>query len=126
MEVKRIFDLIPHQIQKHQLDVAFAGKEKGEWVTYSSHDFKKYADLVSYALLAKGIGKDDKIAILSNNRPEWNFADLGILQIGAVDVPIFPTISEHDLKFILEDAEVKIIFVRSEERRVGKECRSMW
>jgi|SRR5688572_2884639 len=115
MEVKRIFDLIPHQIQKHQLDVAFAGKEKGEWVTYSSHDFKKYADLVSYALLAKGIGKDDKIAILSNNRPEWNFADLGILQIGAVDVPIFPTISEHDLKFILEDAEVKIIFVSSED-----------
>src|SRR5687768_11449243 len=111
MEVKRLFDLIPHQLERHPLNVAFAGKENGTWINYSSHDFRKYTDLVSYGLLAKGIVKDDKIAIISNNRPEWNFTDLGILQIGAVDVPIYPTISEHDLKFILEDAAVKFIFV---------------
>jgi len=115
MEVKRLFDIIPHQLAQHPLNVAFAGKENGNWVTYSSQDFKKYTDLVSYGLLAKGILKDDKIAIISNNRPEWNFTDLGILQIGAIDVPIYPTISEHDLKFILEDAEVKFIFVSSED-----------
>jgi long-chain acyl-CoA synthetase len=115
MDVKRLFDLIPHQLAKHPLNVAFAGKVNGKWVTYSSHDFKKNVDLVSYGLMAKGITRDDKIAIISNNRPEWNFTDLGILQTGAVDVPIYPTISEHDLKFILEDAEVKIIFVSSEE-----------
>ncbi|MBL0343441.1 MAG: long-chain fatty acid--CoA ligase [Bacteroidetes bacterium] len=115
MEVKRLFDLIPHQLSKHPLNIAFAGKENGKWITYSSHDFKKYSDLISYGLMAKGVGKDDKIAIISNNRPEWNFTDLGILQTGAVDVPIYPTISEHDLRFILEDAEVKFIFVSTEE-----------
>jgi long-chain acyl-CoA synthetase len=114
-EVKRLFDLIPHQLSKHPLEVAFAGKEQGLWKTYSSRDFSEYCDLVSYGLMAKGILKGDKIAIISNNRPEWNFTDLGILQAGAVDVPIYPTISEHDLKFILQDAEVKMVFVSSEE-----------
>lgn len=115
MEVKRLFDLIPHQLEKFPLAVAVAGKEQGKWITYSSSDFKKNTDLVSYGLMAKGIVNNDKIAIISNNRPEWNFTDLGILQIGAIDVPIYPTISEHDLKFILADADVKIIFVSSAE-----------
>lgn len=115
MEVTRLFDLIPHQLQTKPLEVAFAGKENGEWKTFSSQDFKSITDDISYGLMAKGVGKNDKVAIISNNRPEWNFTDLGILQTGAVDVPIYPTISSHDLKFILEDAEVKLIFVSSEE-----------
>ncbi len=115
MEVTRLFDLIPHQLSTKPLEVAFAGKENGEWKTFSSQDFKNIVDDISYGLMAKGVGKNDKIAIISNNRPEWNFADLGILQTGAVDVPIYPTISSHDLKFILEDSEVKFIFVSSEE-----------
>jgi long-chain acyl-CoA synthetase len=115
MEVKRLFDIIPHQIEKHPLEVALGGKENSKWVTYSSHDLKKYADLISYGLIAKGIVKGDRIAIISNNRPEWNFTDFGILQAGGVDVPVYPTISETDLKFILEDAGVKIIFVSGKE-----------
>ncbi len=115
MNVTRLFDLIPNQLEKHPLQVAFAGKENGKWITYSSADFKKYTDQVSFGLLAKGITPGDKIAIISNNRPEWNFTDLGVLQIGAIDVPVYPTISENDLKFILTDADVKIVFVSSEE-----------
>jgi long-chain acyl-CoA synthetase len=115
MKVTRIIDIIPNQLETHPLDVAFAGKEAGKWITYSSADFKMYADLVSYGLLSKGIGAGDKIAIISNNRPEWNFTDFGILQIGAVDVPVYPTISEQDLKFIMQDADVKIIFVSNAE-----------
>ncbi len=115
MEVTRLFDIVPYQLSRYPLEIAFAGKENGVWVTYSSSDFKKIVDLVSYGLLAKGIGKDDKIAIISNNRPEWNFTDLGILQTGAADVPVYPTISESDLRFILEDAAVKIVFVSSKE-----------
>ncbi|MBL7913743.1 MAG: long-chain fatty acid--CoA ligase [Bacteroidia bacterium] len=115
MNVTRLFDLIPNQLEKHPLQVAFAGKENGNWITHSSADFKKYTDQVSYGLLAKGISPGDKIAIISNNRLEWNFTDLGVLQIGAIDVPVYPTISESDLKFILTDADVKIVFVSTEE-----------
>lgn len=115
MEVTRLFDLIPHQLSTHPLEVAAAGKENGVWKTYSSQDFKIIADDISYGLMSLGITRNDKIAIISNNRPEWNFTDLGILQTGAVDVPIYPTINAHDLKFILEDAEVKYIFVSTQE-----------
>lgn len=115
MEVTRLFDLIPYQLNTHPLKVAAAGKEDGVWKTYSSQDFKTIADDISYGLMSLGITRNDKIAIISNNRPEWNFTDLGILQTGAVDVPIYPTINAHDLKFILEDAEVKYIFVSTEE-----------
>ena len=70
---------------------------------------------MSYGLYDLGIERDDKIAIIANNRPEWNFADFAIQQCGAVSVPIYPTISEHDLKFILTDAQIKYVFVSSAE-----------
>jgi long-chain acyl-CoA synthetase len=62
-------------------------------------------------LIASGIKKDDKVAIMSPNRPEWNICDFGIMQIGATQVPMYPTLSENDIKFILRDADVKIVFV---------------
>lgn len=59
--------------------------------------------------------KGDAISIIGNNRPEWNFVDLGIMQVGAVTVPIYPTISEEDYVYILNNAEVKMLFVSSQE-----------
>ena len=65
--------------------------------------------------MAHGIGPDDKVAIISSNCPEWNFADFAIAQIGAVSVPVYPTMSASDTQFILNDAGVKIAFVLDEE-----------
>ena len=62
-----------------------------------------------------GIGKEDKIAIISHNRPEWNIVDMATQQLGAISVPMYPTITEQDFKFIFTDAEVKIIFVGDKE-----------
>lgn len=115
MSVSRLFDLLDHQLQNHPQSCALAGKEKGKWIQHSTQDFKNTVDLISQGLIHLGIGNGDKVAIISNNRPEWNFADLGVLQSGAVDVPIYPTISDHDLRYILLDAEVKIVFVSSSE-----------
>lgn len=111
MNVTRIFDVLPRQLRLFPKEDALAGKENGEWKKYSTQEFASNADNVSYGLLAMGLGKDDKIATISNNRPEWNFMDMGILQIGAVQVAIYPTISEHDYRFILNDAEVKLVVV---------------
>ncbi len=115
MSITRLFDLLPHMASKFPKGDALAGKENGNWVTYSTKDFVENANNISYGLLALGIKKDDKIANISNNRPEWNMADMGMLQIGAVHVPIYPTISEADYKYILNDAEVKIVFVSDKE-----------
>jgi len=93
---------------------ALAGKENGAWRKYSSDEFHSKAALVSYGLLSLGLKKDDKVAIISNNRPEWNIVDMGMQQVGVVNVPIYPTLSESEFKFILNDCEAKFIFVSDE------------
>lgn len=123
MDVTRIFDIIPHQLNEFPLDTALAGKIRGEWQRYSTTDFRDHADWVSLGLIESGLGPEDKVAIISNNRPEWNFVDMGTLQAGGVDVPIYPTASDQDLRFILNDADVKFIFVSSAELFMkAKEC----
>jgi len=88
-----------------------AGKEDGKWKMYSVSEYIDFCNWVSYALLSLGIKKGDKVAIISNNRPEWNFTDFGISQIGAISIPIYPTISSEEYAFILDHAEPKLIFI---------------
>jgi long-chain acyl-CoA synthetase len=115
VKVTRIFDAIPELLKKENIADAFVAKENGAWVNYSTQQFFDYVNYLSYGLLSLGLQREDKIAIIANNRPEWNFTDFGIQQAGAVSVPIYPTISDSDLEFILNDAQVKYIFVSSEE-----------
>lgn len=115
MEPTRIFDLLEIQLKKYPKDDALACKINGQWLKYTTQNFIDNTNNISNGLLALGIKKDDTIANISNNRPEWNFVDMGMLQIGTVHVPIYPTISEADYKFILNDAEIKIVFVSNEE-----------
>lgn len=116
MEVTRLFDLLTYYKQtfKPKEDV-LAGKEAGAWVKYSIDDYIYHADHISYGLLKLGVKKGDRIATISHNRPEWNFLDMAILQIGAVHVPIYPTISESDYKYILHHSEVKYVFVSGQD-----------
>ena len=122
MEVTRIFDIIPHYENNYKLkDDVLAGKENGQWVKHNLPKYKDTANNISYALMSLGIKKGDKIATISNNRPEWNFVDMGIMQIGAIHVPLYPTISADDYKYILKHANVKYVFVAGKEliRKVG-------
>jgi long-chain acyl-CoA synthetase len=113
--ISRVFDLLKYNKQTFNCQDILATKVNGQWKKYSSSDFINISEEVSRGLIKKGIGKDDKVAIMSENRPEWNFCDFGIMQIGATQVPMYPTLAEADIKFILIDAEVKIVFVSSEE-----------
>lgn len=116
MEVTRIFDLLPNYKNTYQFkEDVLAGKENGKWVKYNIDQYIENANSISSAFLKLGIEKGDKIATITPSRPEWNFLDMGILQIGAVHVPIYPTISESDYKFILHHAEVKYVFVSGKE-----------
>ena len=112
MEPTRTFDLLTRMQNRFsdKKDVV-AGKEDGIWKRYPVQEYIDYCNWVSYALLSMGIKKGDKIAIISNNRPEWNFTDFGISQIGAVSVPIYPTISSEEYAYILCHAEPKLIFI---------------
>lgn len=116
MEIKRLFDLLPnYEASFKPKDDVLAGKVNGEWVKYDIKAYREFADHISYGLIKLGIKKGDKIATISNNRPEWNFIDMGIMQAGAIHVPIYPTISEDDYKYILKHAEVKYVFISGRE-----------
>jgi len=119
---KRLFDCIELQLHKHAKTDMLAAKVNGAWRTYSTQEVKETVDRFAAGLLELGVsGNDmsdegvDKIAIMSNNRPEWLFTDMAVQQTGAVLVPVYPTTNAHELQFILNDAQVKYIFVSSKD-----------
>ncbi len=111
MEVTRLFDLLPHYATHFSREDALCGKENGVWKHYSTKQYVNIVNNISYGLMQLGIKKGDKIASISAGRPEWNFLDMAIMQLGAIHVPIYPTISENDYKYILHHADVKMVFV---------------
>ncbi|OYU56960.1 MAG: long-chain fatty acid--CoA ligase [Chitinophagaceae bacterium BSSC1] len=122
MNSKRLFDCLEHQLQHFPKQDMLAAKENGKWVKYSTAEVADIANKFSAGLLELGIsGNDftpegaDKIAIISNNRPEWVFTDLATQQTGAILVPVYPTTNPLELEFILNDAAVKYVFVSSQD-----------
>lgn len=108
----RLFDFPRYQLQHSPLKDALVNKINGSWTPVSTNDFVKLSDKVARALIDFGINPGEKIALISTaNRWEWNVMDIGILQAGAVDVPVYPTISEADYEYIFNDAEVRLCFV---------------
>lgn len=115
-DVTRLFDILPHYLQSFKpKDDVLAGKDNGQWIKYSITDYIAHADHISYGLLHLGIKPGDNIATISGSRPEWNLVDMGIQQAGAIHVPIYPTISESDYKYILDHAGVKVVFISGRE-----------
>ena len=112
MEVKRLFDILKLYVENHpNQDVALAAKENGSWRKYSIQEYVEITNNLSSAFIKLGIKKDDKVGIICSNRPEWNMLDMAIMQVGAVSVPIYPTISKEDYRYILNDCSVKLIIL---------------
>ena len=112
MEIKRVFELLDNYVEKYpNQKVALAGKKNGQWVNYSSTSYKEHSDTLSYALIELGIEKGDKVAMILTNRPEWNMLDMAISQVGAITVPVYPTISEDDYRYILHDCDAKMVII---------------
>ena len=111
MEITRTFDLLNLYREKYRMEDALAGKEKGVWVRYSSDQYIDFSNNISYGLLELGLKKDDKVATISNNRPQWNFVDMGVAQAGVIHVPVYPTISLEDYEYILKDSAPSVIFL---------------
>lgn len=122
MIVKRLFDCLEHQLKHFPKKDMLAAKENGQWVSYSTEQVVDTVNRFSAGLVQLGVSarditpeSSDKIAIISNNRPEWIFTDLACQQIGAILVPVYPTTSPVELEFILNDAAVQYLFVSNAE-----------
>lgn len=115
MEPTRLFDLLPRYAKLYNKPDMLSYKVNGEWKNFSADEVLDDANLVSYALFEMGLKPGDKLSIISPNRPEWLMTNMGIMEAGCVNVPVYPTISSDDLTYILNDAEVKYVFVNGRE-----------
>jgi long-chain acyl-CoA synthetase len=119
---KRLFDCLAFHLDKAPIPDMLAAKENGKWKTYSTREVAETVNKLSAGLLQLGIGgadrsveQADKVALMSKNCPDWVIVDLAVQQIGAVLTPVYPTINVNELEFVLNDAQVKVIFVNDEE-----------
>ena len=111
-EISRLFDFPYFSQKKYNLKNALVTKYGSKWVSTSSEEYINKANTISRALLRLGVKANDKIAIISTtNRTEWNIVDIGILQTGAQNVPIYPTISKEDYEYVLNHSESIYCFV---------------
>jgi len=116
INITRIFDFPYYQLETYNLDKALTTKYNGAWKSLSTQAYIDQANAISRGLLRLGVNPNDKIAVISSaNRTEWNVVDIGVLQIGAQNVPVYPTISEDDYKYILNHSEAKYCFVSCTE-----------
>lgn len=115
-EITRIFDIAYYQASNHPISKALATKRDGKWNILSTQEYLDEANRMSRGLLKLGIKPNDKIAVITTaNILEWNILDIGILQIGAQNVPIYPTNPPDAYKYILKHSEVKYVFVSDQE-----------
>ena len=110
--ISRLFDFPYYQLEKNNISNCLVTKNNGVWIATSTKEYLEKANTISRALVRLDVNKNDKIAIISSsNRTEWNIIDIGVLQIGAQNVPIYPTISEVDYEYILNHSEATFCFV---------------
>lgn len=114
MKVLRTFDIVSQLVEKYSKEDALAIKRNGKWEKFSTAEYKRMTDLVSFGLLASGFIKGDKVITISNNRPEWNFLDMGMSQVGVVHVPVYPNLGKIEYEHILTHSDAKMVIVSSE------------
>jgi len=115
-KVTRLFDLLDvYKDDFSSLSNAFNYRKDGTWISYSTQDYITYSNEISLGLLSMGIEPGVRVGTIMLNCPEWNFFDMGLLQVGAVQIPIYPTVSEENYRYILNDSSVEYLIVSNEE-----------
>lgn len=121
--ITRLFDFAYHQLATNPQTKCFNTKVKNNWIATSTQEYIAQANTISRALLRLGVKPNDKIAVVTlNNRVEWSILDVAVLQIGAVNVPLYPTISSSDYQYIINHSDAVLCFVSDKElvKKVSK------
>ena len=116
VDITRLFDILTQYETVHpEQKTALAGKRNGVWMAYSPGEYQHITNNISYGLMQLGVQKGDCVGIISTNRPEWNMIDMAIMQIGAISVPVYPTISENDYRHIVRHSGMKVVILEGAE-----------
>lgn len=113
--ITRTFDILQYCLENHPREDAVCGKYGNEWIKFSTSQYARNAELLALGLLSLGLKKGDRVATVSGNRPEWSFVDMALAMTGAVHVPVYPTISEEEYRYIFSDSETRFIFVSDDK-----------
>lgn len=111
MEVSRTFDLLERYSRNFHKEDALCFKKGGEWLKFSSRDYVEYSYNFCYGLYEMGFRKGDKIITVSTNRPEWNFADMGMSMLGVVHVPVFTSLNSSEYEYIIKNSKARLILI---------------
>ena len=115
MPFTRVFDILYKQLKEFPQNDALCYKENGQWTRYSTQQVVNYVDSIGAGLKKLGMSHGSKVAIVSTNRPEWNFVDFGCQQIGAVSVPVYPNITASEFEYIFTHSEAEVVFAGNKE-----------
>lgn len=116
MKMLRIFDILDNLKEKYGNKEVLARRDaSGKWRKYTIEEYVEHSYAISSALLELGLQKGDKVATIMQNRPEWNFLDMGITMAGGIHVPVYPTLNEHDYEYILNHCDAKIVVIGVEQ-----------
>ena len=115
MEIRKTFNILEHALENNPNEKAYNVKRNGKWEYFSTETIKKKSDYFSSALIELGFKKGDKIATISNNRPEWNIVDFGMSQIGIIHVPVYPTLTKKGYIHIFSHSDTKMLILSSKE-----------
>ncbi len=111
MKIRRTFDLLDWLLENYEKNDILNGKRNGEWINFSINDYYKFSILLSYGFHHLGLRKGDKIATITNNRPEFNIMDMAMAMLGIIHVPIYPTLSSEDYKYIITHSDAKMLVI---------------
>jgi len=115
-DIERVFDILTQYATKYpNQKIALAAKRNGIWLAYSPKEYQYLTDTLSSAFIELGIEVGDRVGIIATNRPEWNMIDMAIMQIGAITVPVYPTISENDYRYIVNHSGMKLVILEGSE-----------
>ena len=115
MKMLRIFDILDHLKEYGNKDILARREADGKWKKYTIDEYVEHAYAISSALLELGVKKGDKVVTIMQNRPEWNFLDMGIAMAGGIHVPVYPTLNENDYRYILNHCDTKLIVIGVEQ-----------
>lgn len=115
MKMLRIFDILDHLKEYGNKDILARREADGKWRKYTIEEYVEHAYAISSALLELGVKKGDKVVTIMQNRPEWNFLDMGIAMAGGIHVPVYPTLNENDYRYILNHCDTKLIVIGVEQ-----------
>ncbi len=111
MEVTRTFDILEKLVKEYPKEDILSRRVNGKWIKYSCESYSRHSHLLAYAFLSMGLNPGDKVITVSNNRPEWNFIDMGLNLARLVHVPVYTTLSNDDYLHIFDHSDAKIIFI---------------